>query len=176
MTLAQTESVPSRRPERLVLVDIENLCGTQPKDLSAAEISDLMDQAKSCIRPTRNDHVVLACNPHWAFAARSAWPTADLRVEGGKDGADRALCETATEALVRRFREVWIVSGDGRLVGPARLARRHGRKVTVISRTPSLSGELRAAADDVLPFRWSRGSVHRWVSRTRTGTSEAVVA
>lgn len=149
-------TAPARNPQfgRLVLVDIENMAGCSPRDLTLEQIANLVGATRKAVGAFAGDVVLVACNPAWLFAVKRSWPEAVHRAAGGPDGADIALCQAATPTVLRRFSSLCVVSGDGRLAGPAHQARKLGLSVTVISRRRSLSRRLRDVAHRVLRFNW----------------------
>jgi hypothetical protein len=149
-----TASATNPQLGRLVLVDIENMAGCSPRELTTDQIANLVRATRRAVGRFAGDVVLVACNPAWLFAVRRSWPEAIHRAAGGPDGADIALCQAATPAVLRRFSSLCVVSGDGRLACPARRARSLGLRVTVISRRRSLSRGLRDVAHRVLRFDW----------------------
>lgn len=144
-----------RLPRRLVLVDQENLSGTSPRNLDSVLVRDLAHATVVAVGRRPGDTIVVAANHRWTNDARPVWRGADCRPAGGRDGADEALCQLATDDLLGRFTQLWIVSGDHMFADPARRARRLGLHVTVMSRRRSLARQLRLSADSVKLFSWA---------------------
>ena len=137
--------VPSGRA--LHLIDPENLmggprAGIPTLRLVLSEYRDVSGFTEKC------DHPVIGVNPKLHIAAADAWPSARVVSRGGSDGADIKLIEWVRDDrwIAARYHRIVIGSGDGDFVEVARVFRRHGLFVEVVSRRQCLSRELHAAA------------------------------
>ncbi|SDH28409.1 NYN domain-containing protein [Sinosporangium album] len=148
---------PSRRLRALRhgraihLLDIENLTGSGcPTTESVHEVMALYAR-HIAIGPM--DHFIAAVSHHSLIAAGIALRGMRLLARSGRDGADRALVETARhDRIDLRFERVVIGSGDHYFTGLATWLRGRGIHVTVLSHPNRLSRQLRAAALDVVTF------------------------
>jgi hypothetical protein len=144
-----------RRSRKLVVVDFENVLFGRHEGLSRTFIDETREKIVSLAEARRPiDQFLVGCNPQLAFAARDAFPTAQLITRTGTNGADRALVEhlDAIHAAAR-FTELCIVSGDHEFAGLARDARLAGLVVRVVAPSHGLSTALRlqATASVLLP-------------------------
>lgn len=139
-----------RFPDRtLHVLDIENLAGTSlPTIVQVREVQGLYLARLSF---GADDQVVMATSHRALLNAARGWPHARYRVRSGPDGADLELLDVLMhEDVAARFRHVVIGSGDGAFVVPAATLAGRGVQVTVVSRSDSLSYQLRRAASDVV--------------------------
>lgn len=152
--MATTHPTPSG--PSLFLIDQENLTGMSPRSLRSNDIVHLSRAIQRRIRRHGHDLVAVASNPGWRRPLEKTWPCGVVLSRAGRDGADKALCEFATAERLQGFSRLVVVSGDGRLAGPARLAQQMGLHITVVARPACLSRSLERIADDVLAFRWEK--------------------
>lgn len=97
------------------------------------------------------DQVVMAASHRGLLDAALAWPHARYRVRSGPNGADLELIDVLLhEDIPSRFTRVVIGSGDGMFVRAAMALAAGGVRVTVASRSDSLSHLLRRAASDIV--------------------------
>ncbi len=139
-----------RTPNRkLVVVDLENVLFGVHEQLMGADLRTQTDQILGLAEARReDDQLIVGCNPHLAFAARAAFPSAQLLTRKGADGADRALIEHLDVAHVAaRYHEVSIVSGDHAFADLAHEARWNGLTTRVVAPHQGLSAALRLQAD-----------------------------
>lgn len=131
------------RGRTLHVIDVENLVGGSAVDLDA--VAPALAAYRRSVAVAEIDHVVLGTGPRLAFAAKVAWPGAQLRVGRGVDGADRALL-TALESrfVAARYGRVVVASGDHAFCGLVSSLRALGTAVVVVTRDElSLSRPLR---------------------------------
>ena len=137
-----------QRSRKLVVVDLENVLFGRHDGLSQTFIDETRAKILSLSEARRPvDQFLVGCNPQLAFAARDAFPKAQLITRTGTNGADRALVEhlDAIHAAAR-FTELCIVSGDHEFAELARDARLAGLVVRVVAPSHGLSTELRLQA------------------------------
>jgi NYN domain len=139
-----------RFPERtLHVVDIENLAGTAIPSLG--QVSQVQGLYIARLGFGADDQVVMAASHRGLLNAALAWPHARYRVRSGPNGADLELIDVLLhEDIASRFRHVVIGSGDGMFVRAALALSAGGVRVTVASRSDSLSNHLHRAASDVV--------------------------
>jgi hypothetical protein len=143
--------VPDRRVRRasgipggrtLHLIDIENLMGgprNSPVILQLA--SELYKESV----PTRfDDHFVLAANRGLAVQAGLSWPSAQLLVGNGKDGADLALIQRISdiEWISARYDRVILGSGDGIFASHLSALRALGIAIGIVAPIGTISRRL----------------------------------
>ncbi|MCL2581444.1 MAG: hypothetical protein FWE35_03205 [Streptosporangiales bacterium] len=98
-----------------------------------------------------DDQVVMAASHRGLLNAALAWPHARYQARSGPNGADLALIDVLLhEDIPARFTHVVIGSGDGLFARAALVLAAGGVRVTVASRSDSLSHLLRRAAADVV--------------------------
>ena len=139
-----------RFPERtLHVVDIENLAGAAiPTLLQARRVQGLY---LTRLGFGADDQVVMAASHRGLLNAALAWPHARYRVRSGPNGADLELIDVLLhEDIPARFTHVVIGSGDRLFVKAVAILAAGGVRVTVASRSDSLSHLLRRAASDVV--------------------------
>lgn len=134
----------------MLVVDIENMCGTgrfsEPEAQAARRrVEHLANQAPG-------SHVVIgASSSAGILLGGRAWPSARRVWRIGPNGADRALIQVLhDEDVAHRFTKVFIASGDHTFADPVRDLKARGAHVTVIARPGSLARDLADAADVVL--------------------------
>ena len=132
-----------------MLVDLENVLFGSHETLLDAAIDTHSDVILATAQARRtSDQLIVGCNPRLAFAARSAFPTAQLVTRTGANGADAALIDHLDAAhAAGRFTELCIVSGDHAFASLARDARHSGLLVRVVAPSFGLSTALRLQAD-----------------------------
>ncbi|KRA37966.1 MULTISPECIES: NYN domain-containing protein [unclassified Nocardioides] len=149
-----TPAPATDRPSRYILVDIENLVGGRA---TREEARDLWRTLVAELDVTQRDQVVVGGNRHTArkLSPTIAGPNIGWVVGSmGADGADRALRAAVNLfQIAKNHDELVIMSGDHAFADLARCATKHGLKVRVVTtshleRLPSLSRELKHAADD----------------------------
>lgn len=117
----------------LHLVDIENLCGGT--DTGDAAVGEAVDRYRRTIRVAEDDHVIVGSGPTFALAAKRAWPSAQLVVGRGVDGADVALLHAADPIFVAdHYDRVVVASGDHAFAGLVVDLRSRGTAVLVVIR------------------------------------------
>ena len=140
----------ARTPNRkLVVVDLENVLFGVHERLMGADLRAQTEMILDLAQARRaDDQLIVGCNPHLAFAARAAFPKAQLLTRTGADGADRALIEHLDIAHVAsRYNELCIVSGDHAFSDLAHEARWNGLTTRVVAPHMGLSAALRLQAD-----------------------------
>lgn len=140
----------ARTPNRkLVVVDLENVLFGVHEQLVGADLQSQTELILDLAQARRlDDQLIVGCNPHLAFAAKAAFPRAQLLTRKGADGADRALIEHLDIAHVAaRYRELCIVSGDHAFADLAHEARFNGLMTRVVAPHQGLSAALRLQAD-----------------------------
>ena len=140
---------------KLVLVDVENLCGCHPRLATPATYRFVMSELREALPVTDEDLVVVGVHPGAAFEVADAMPSARVVVRAGADGADtRLLEELSDEAfLARRFREVVVASGDHLFVDAVQRLNHHDVATTVAALPGQLAGALRLVAQRVVWLR-----------------------
>ena len=130
----------------LHLIDIENLCGGT--DTGDAAVREAVDRYRRTIRVAEDDHVIVGSGPTFAVAAKLAWPSAQLVVGHGINGADLALLDAAEPSFVAdHYDRVVVASGDHAFAELVIDLRGRGTAVLVITRdAQSGSGTLRRLA------------------------------
>ncbi len=139
-----------RAPNRkLVVVDLENVLFGVHENLDERVIAEQTESILRLAEARRtDDQLVVGCNPRLAFAARRAFPRAQLLTRKGADGADLALIEHIDAVhAASRFAELCIVSGDHAFAELAHAARWHGLSTRVVAPHHGLSAALRLQAD-----------------------------
>lgn len=133
---------------KLVLVDLENLLFGEHEEEDLPILNTRSRQIRDLAQARRDeDQLVIGCNPHLAFAARSAFPRAKIVVGSGPDGADNALLRSFDLSVAqRRFHEVCIVSGDHAFADLAQQVRLGGLGVRIVAPKFGLSDQLRLQA------------------------------
>lgn len=131
----------------LELVDHENLQGGPfAPDHCIAE-------AARAFRSVRSrgpyDHSIVAVNPELLLKVGPLWPGALLKTRAGRDGADLALLEAASDItwIAKRYDQVIIGSGDAIFLPLVRDLQNLGVPVGVVARVGCVSAELRWEAD-----------------------------
>lgn len=140
----------ARTPNRkLVVVDLENVLFGVHEQLIGADLREQTAQILDLAQARRaDDQLIVGCNPHLAFAARAAFPRAQLLTRKGADGADQALIDHLDVAhIAARYNELCIVSGDHAFADLAHEARWNGLTTRVVAPHLGLSAALRLQAD-----------------------------
>lgn len=140
----------ARTPNRkLVVVDLENVLFGEHEQLADTDLESQTKLILDLAQARRlDDQLIVGCNPHLAFAARAAFPRAQLLTRTGADGADRALIEHLDITHVAsRYSELCIVSGDHAFAELAHEARANGLTTRVVAPHHGLSTALRLQAD-----------------------------
>ncbi|WP_283137553.1 NYN domain-containing protein [Rhizohabitans arisaemae] len=136
-----------RKDRAIHLLDIENLTGSGRP--TTADVREVMRAYTRLVAIGRLDQFVVAVNPRSLLAVGLALPGVQLLTRAGPDGADQALVEAAYTARIDlRFERIVIGSGDGYFAELAIWLTAAGRRVTVVSRTGSLSRRLAVAVAD----------------------------
>ncbi|HVV38346.1 MAG TPA: NYN domain-containing protein [Acidimicrobiales bacterium] len=131
------------------LIDLENQLGDTAWDEAAVEL--IAQQYHDLVVPGPDDLVFVAVNRSLAFAAKSAFPGAEVKVARGKDGADLALIfHERVDWLAERFDRVVVASGDHIFAGLLASLRLAGVETTLVGREQAISRYSRAQADTVL--------------------------
>lgn len=148
--MARSQRSRPWRPQRSIrLVDAENVAGTGRP--TRRELADGHGRLDAIAPAGPHDHTIVAAGEANAVEAGLTWPTAQLLVGHGPDGADVALLEWATTAdLAQRFDALLIASGDFAFVSLAAEARAAGLPVTVVAWRNSCSRVLAGLASRVL--------------------------
>lgn len=130
---------------RLVAVDIENVAGGAL--VTEAQATWVRAIVESALNVTEGEQVVIGTSHVGLFNAKTAWPSARVKVRSGADGADLELLDVlATERIEDRFDELVVVSGDGIFTDVVARLGGCGVTVTVASWAKSLSVRLHLAA------------------------------
>lgn len=150
MGLRQPGTARRRFPRRtLHAVDIENLAGMPIP--SRGQVSKVQAVYVDRLGFGADDQVVMAASHRGLLNAALAWPHARYQVRSGPNGADLALIDVLLhEDIPARFTHVVIGSGDGMFARAAMVLASGGVRVTVASRSDSLSHMLRRAATEVV--------------------------
>ncbi len=132
------------------VIDIENLIGEQhalPIDSAFAPIYRRVTGASP------EDLLLVGADHRHAFGLRLAFPSAQVVIGRGTDGADDALIHSVDLRTVARGHDtIVLATGDHRFAGLAHGARLAGLEVVVVSKRRSLNRLLAAEADRVLEF------------------------
>lgn len=136
----------------MMLVDIENLCGTGL--VGVADVIAVKEMLWRVVELPRQAQVTVATSaPATIVDAGRAWPEARALFRPGHDGADHCLLAVIREEnLGKRFAHVVIASGDGIFSAGVGQLRAQGVLVTVVANRGSTAGELRASADRFVEF------------------------
>jgi hypothetical protein len=140
------------------LIDLENHLGGTAWD--AAAVDQVARDYEDALHPESDDLMVVVVSPKLGFAAKDAFPHAQLKVARGKDAADLELIyHEPVDWLAARFDRVVIASGDFIFTGLAVSLRLAGVHTTVVARRDSASRFLLTEVDDVV---WlpDHGSTH----------------
>lgn len=130
----------------LHLIDIENLCGgTAEGEITVAAA---VDRYRRTIRIAEDDHVIVGSGPTFVVASKLAWPSAQVVLGRGVDGADLALLGATDPSFVAdHYDRVVIASGDHAFADLVIDLRGRGTAVLVVTRTAeSCSSTLRRLA------------------------------
>ena len=131
-------------------IDIENLCGTASPTTYDCEL--VREFCSEHINP-QHTMVIGACSHHAAPRASFAWPTARWLWRSGRDGADNALLDEIRDTSVKgRFDHIVIGSGDSIFADAVNDLVAAGVRVTVISRSRSLSSRLAHSSVDLVMY------------------------
>ena len=132
------------------VIDVENLIGEQhilPIDSAFGPVYRRVTGASP------QDLLLVGADHHHAFGLRRAFPSAQVVIGRGTDGADDALIHSVDLRTVARGHDtIVIATGDHRFAGLAHGARLAGLEVVVVSQPRSLNRLLAAEADRVLEF------------------------
>lgn len=132
--------------QSLIMVDIENQVGAS--ELTAESVIEVRT-ALDLLEGANLMHVV-ACSHHNAKAVMFNWPKARIILKSGKDGADLALIEVATDERVgKRFDRVVIASGDGIFASVAKDLSNEGVQVCIVCGRGALSKNLKIQCPNV---------------------------
>lgn len=130
----------------LAFVDVENEVGSS--DLTAEnviEVKTALDLLEGA-----NLMQVVACSHHNAEAVMFNWPKARIILKSGKDGADLALIQVATdEHIAERFDRIVIASGDGIFTTIAKDLSDEGVEVSIVCGRGALSKNLKHQCPNV---------------------------
>lgn len=134
-----------KRPaeKRLVLVDVENCCGTP--SLTAEGVARVKETLLSRGMFNEGDLVIIGTShPSNMFAVKAGWDDGRCVMKHGRNGGDIAIIEAAKSHLrnIDSFSEVVLLSGDGIFTNLVRDFSLKGIRVTVASRIDSLNGSL----------------------------------
>lgn len=132
----------------LYLVDIENAvggpcpCNTDVLGARAAIAAAYPVQ--------EGDLVVIGVAHNGLLEVGCSWTGVRYVVRSGPDGAELALLDELNVAIVARFDELVIVSGDGKFADRVAELAALGLPTTVVAHAESLSNRLRLAATKVV--------------------------
>jgi hypothetical protein len=131
------------------LIDLENHLGDTAWDEAA--VGQVARNYQDLVHVGPDDLVFVAVGPQLAFAAKTAFPGAEVKVARGKDGADLALIyHEQVDWLADRFDHVVVASGDHIFAGLLASLRLAGVATTLVGREHSISRHSRCQADIVL--------------------------
>lgn len=135
---------------RLILVDIENLCGTGR--LIGDMIVYVQEILARMLMLSHRDQLVIATDKGNGAAVGFAWQGQRvLRLAEGKDGADLQLLDVLSDTrYLSQFDEIVVASGDGIFAEPLLELSRQGFTVTVVSYVEQMALKLRYCASRVL--------------------------
>ncbi|MGF4043633.1 hypothetical protein ACX800_21700 [Paenarthrobacter nitroguajacolicus] len=136
------------------LLDIENMLSTGEIEVRA--INAVFADYKEQVPMGKDDLVVVGVSSAEGLLAvgMSDLRNARLLYRPSKDGADLALQGVLDgEQLEARFALVHVASGDGGFSRSVAALAGRGARVTVVSRTESLSKRLRLAAHQIIELR-----------------------
>ncbi len=138
----------------VVLVDIENLLGDDPRAATShairAALEGLVEQAR--IRP--GDLVYVTCNPALAPLVAEHIGGWHLQVRTGRDGADLALLDLVADRdwLTRSADRLVVASGDGAFTDLVQRCNHDGLPTVVVANARSTARSLRLNAGRFLPL------------------------
>jgi len=139
--------VNGSRPRTMVLVDLENLCGSG--DPSAIECHWAQNLVAT-VADDREAQVVVAVSHHAAPVAMFSWQGGRVVLRSGQDGADLALLEVIRdEGVAERFGRVVLGSGDGIFATAVAELVEHGLVVDVVAPEHSIASSLARVATGV---------------------------
>ncbi len=151
---AARERHPSHQQGRsVVLVDIENLLGDDPRLATAAGVRATVEALVERADIRVGDLVFVACNPGLAPLVAGHIGSWQLRIRSGADGADQALLEVASDAFLQRSADrVVVASGDAAFTDLVQRCNHAGQSTVVVADARSTAGSLRRNAGRFLPF------------------------
>ena len=132
---------------KLVLVDLENVCGKSK--LSVEDAEQAKEDFFSRHQRGNNDLVVIGTShPNNMLAAKAGWGEGRCVMQNDHNGGDLAIIEAARSHFdnIATFSEVVLSSGDGIFTSLVRDITRKGVRVTVASRIGSLNANLAKSA------------------------------
>ena len=138
---------------RLVLADVENLLGCEPRHANSAlfelAIEALLDRIGYRVGV---DQLVIGAGPLSAVKVFGVRVPHRLVVRRGPSGADRALVDAIADHchVAARYDEVVVASGDHEFTSTVAGCSAHGLRTTVVGRGGSISRELAGVADEVV--------------------------
>lgn len=144
----------------LALLDVENLLERGPEGVPAYAYAAAVERASATAGLTADAQVVMGFghNPEGVFGARTAWPTAAIRCQRGRDGGELALLGHASDlhAIARSYHTVVIGSGDHEFVPFVDALNSIGVHTLVVSWRSHLNKRLELAAAEVRYLRTER--------------------
>jgi hypothetical protein len=107
-----------------------------------------LDLYRDAVPARRRDHAIIASNGALAVRAGLAWPSAQLVVGHGKDGADLALIQRIREPnwVATHYDTVILGSGDGIFAPYLAALRALGIAIGVVAPIGAISRQLHGAA------------------------------
>ena len=145
-----TTNSGTEKSRKLVLIDIDNLCGTNR--IYSEDVVKAREYLAEHAGVSDTDMIVIgtSCTQN-SFAAKIAWVRADVKNVNGKDGAEKALVASlrGISGRLRTFSEVVIASGDHYFAEVAEELAQMGVMVAVVSQARCMSRSLAAAASTV---------------------------
>lgn len=126
----------------LVLVDLENLCGTSHIDRSL--VAEVQGELQATKRLKETDHYVLGVSHINQDAAMRGWRgKKTLRTGSGPNGADNQLRKALYSLRkTHSYSQVVIASGDGVFIDDVQFLSSCKSKVCVIARADSINRKL----------------------------------
>jgi hypothetical protein len=146
---------PSGRTSRaVVLVDIENLLGDDPRAATSEGIRATLEELVERARIGTGDLVYVTCNPALAPLVAEHIGGWHLEVRGGRDGADLALLDQVADHawLLRSADRLVVASGDGAFTDLVQRCNHDGLPTVVVANARDTAQSLRRNAGRFLPL------------------------
>ena len=139
---------PTAPTRRLILVDVENVCGKG--ELSCGDVKMAKQEVIEKLHPTDEDLVVIGTSHKMnLLACGTEWRGPRQVLIEGHDGADRALIEAVKDYRLDTFASVVLVSGDGIFADITLKMRAMQTRVIVAAEKIRLSGKLANVASAI---------------------------
>lgn len=158
-TAARREAARRRHPSgrtarAVVLVDIENLLGGDPRVATTDGVRATLEELVERARIGTGDLVFVTCNPGLAPLVADHIGGWHLRVRSGRDGADLALLDLVADHdwLLRSADRLVVASGDGAFTDLVQRCNHDGLPTVVVANAQDTAQSLRRNAGRFLPL------------------------